>query len=362
MEPFENSEEWFERMFGFKENLQSVNENFEVHEEGGFVFLRSKVNLAKYCAGHFEIRKLSSFQRLTPRGGGKLHLIRGNGTKSNPLNLVDVIAAEANPDNHGATFQVASNFNCLDHVPQGNHRPPQGTCSEYYTRLVQGPPADVACGPALLYRQYFLPLPNGTIGQVDINNDLNLLSETPIPVHDGYTYIPESLAKDPQFIQFDWENLDHYPIGLHTEVDVTMDRAPHGMFKLVPPPQRVHQVFCSAVAFNNYGSKDPFVYRIASYILRAEYRATILAAWENSLNFPGRPGSNKCFLTLIGGGVFLTPMQIVTDAINECKDIIVASGLDVYIVCFDEKVYTNVHAYCGKTVEETGGSIIRGNL
>ena len=92
-------------------------------------------------------------------------------------------------------------------------------------------------------------------------------------------------------------------------------------------------------------------------LLTAEYRATILAAWENSILYPGRKGSNKLSLTLLGGGVFCNPYQIICGAIAANIKLIKESGLKVYLTCYDESTFDEVMQYLETAVNETNGKI-----
>ena len=49
----------------------------------------------------------------------------------------------------------------------------------------------------------------------------------------------------------------------------------------------------------------------------------------------GRSGAKKLYLTLLGGGVFDNPIEIITNAILSCKKEIIDSGLEIYVVSFD---------------------------
>jgi hypothetical protein len=257
----------------------------------------------------------------------------------------DVIVSQADPQNHGATYQVASNFNCLDHLPGA--RPPGGRVSNYVTSREQGGPASVACGPALVYRQYFVPLESGDVGQ--LRGDVELLSRTPAAVEDGYVTDVGDQA-------FDWGQPDVVRVGVHREIDVTLGRAGRD-FRIVEG-QRVHQVFGAALWFGSHIMVSERTAAIGRTILSEVYRNTILAAWENSQLFPGRLGSRKCFLTLTGTGVFRNPLAFVADAISSCQQIIVDSGLDVYLVCWSKRSYRDMCPLVQAVVDATRGSVI----
>jgi hypothetical protein len=63
-------------------------------------------------------------------------MVVGNGSLTEKVKFVDVGALQANPQNKGATFQVASNFNCLELVSSSDQ--PRGGISKYVYDLTQG--------------------------------------------------------------------------------------------------------------------------------------------------------------------------------------------------------------------------------
>jgi hypothetical protein len=123
--------------------------------------------------------------------------------------------------------------------------------------------------------------------------------------------------------------------------------------------QRIHQVFGATLGFNGRVKLDDTSGRVGRKMVEEFYRATILAAWENSLLFPGRPGSRKCFLTIVGGGVFLNPPEFVGEAIGKCQQTIVDSGLEVFFVIWSRKRGDRFFEVVAPVVEATGGSVIR---
>lgn len=266
---FKNKKEWFSNLFGFAEVPETVQSQFTIsNDERGDLFLTSTINKKSYCVGNFKIRDLQSFNDIKERSGGKFNIIIGDGTENVDA---DIITCETNPENNGAAFQMASNFNCLDHMP--GRKPPRGLLSDYTTHCEQGGPGTVACGPALVYRQYFIPMPSGKIGQM--TDDIKLLSRTPLVVDDGYVIeIPQN---------FDYSDPNLYQIGVHQNIDVTLGRAGRkGNNYRIVENQRIHQVFCSTIPFGDIPDTD-FNLKVASYILKTEYRLTILSAIENSI-------------------------------------------------------------------------------
>jgi hypothetical protein len=68
------------------------------------------------------------------------------------------------PENAGALFQVASQFNLLEMVSPGV-TPEQGV-TRYEQDHTQGPACAIACGAATIYRNYFAPV-DGRQGQTE---------------------------------------------------------------------------------------------------------------------------------------------------------------------------------------------------
>ena len=61
---------------------------------------------------------------------------------------------------------------------------------------------------------------------------------------------------------------------------------------------------------------------------------------------------------MLGGGVFGNDIDLIADAIGSNINIIKDSGLDVYVVCFSDSLFTEVNHVLGKHVKSTKGSII----
>jgi hypothetical protein len=109
-------------------------------------------------------------------------------------------------------------------------------------------------------------------------------------------------------------------------------------FKHVKPGQFVNQVYAAALNFSTL-VEDPVIQGIAKDVLKGMYRATITAGWAMSLKCPGELGSKKLVLTILGGASFSNPFSYIVEAILSCEDLIVASGLDVYLVCFQDREF-----------------------
>jgi hypothetical protein len=315
---------WFETLFGFRESVREVYADFTVTEFDDHAELTSKVNGRTFNAGRFTVRNIPSFPTYAPVGGGKLHVIRGNGL-SGKDNIVDVLLAQSNKLFDGATFLAASNFNCLEFV--GMSQTAADGVTQYCGDATQGPYCALAAGAATVYRNYFMKHESGKQGQLE--EEVHLLRATPLDpfVKHGY---PRLTARELASIaKHDWDDLDQFYVGVHENCEVTTTRSRRRLFKLAPPERIVHQVYAAALNFGGSVAQCEDSIRIGGQILTAEYRATVLAAWELSRKYPGRKGSNRLVLTFLGGGVFGNPRDMICKAIIESKDVIVQSGLEV---------------------------------
>lgn len=354
---------WFEELFGFEESVKSVYENFEIVEFPDHVDLKSKVNNKVYNAGNFQIRSSdrSTYDLHKKDRKGTLNIIKGNGQRSKHFELVDILTMQSLPKWNGATYLAASNFNCLEFV--SSYQSAKDGVTNYYADVTQGPYAALACGPAIVYRNYFYKH-DDVIGQID--KDVDLLCKTPIIVKRGYAQIKDDTdfkkmknesGKTINLSEYDWSNPQIWQVGVHRNCEVVMTRGLGRTFSTVPPNQIAHHVY--AAAFNFFGDvvETKFTQKITQDLLKAEYRATILAAWENSQLYPDLPGSNKLSLTLLGGGVFNNPYDLICDAISTNVDLIEESGLDVYVTCFNQDTFNEVKDYLLVDVESTNGKV-----
>ncbi|KAH0789033.1 hypothetical protein GPJ56_007055 [Histomonas meleagridis] len=349
---FTSEEEWFERIFGFKEVPQEVPSQIECIEEKDGAILRSKVNNKSFKAGNFQVRNVSSFNYLVfkPRKKGKFNIIKGNGFTSKYYELIDVLENEGLPENDGATYLAASHFNCKHTIP-GNK------VTNYALIKTQGPYCSLGSGPAIVYFNYFYKHPTGKEGQ--FTDEVELLSATPITVKHGLPQIHEADSESLEKLNFDWQNPDNYPIGVHRNCQLTMSRNSEGFYLINDSDDRiVHLVFASAFDFYRLVTYNDFTRMISENMLAAEYRGAILAAWENSLLFPGRKGSNKLYLTLLGCGSLSNPPDLIAGAIEKNIDLIIESGLDVYLVCFTKESFKSIKKIIKKYVRKTGGKVI----
>ena len=299
-------DDWFEKLFGFFESSpDAVRENIELKEN----FLHSKVNGRSFNIGRL----------LTPSLGQLRSSVKKHSTQSKgKLKVQNIIGnvREFHCDliNANSLFQVASQFNLLEMVDP-DVTPERGV-TIYELDQTQGPACAIAAGAATVYRNYFTDV-NGKIGQTfdnqidclsEVGNILGNIDESLWSMKNGYAMCSiKGLSKVNEKLEsMDEQEKDRIReslhIGLHLGVEVTEKNAPEG--------QLISQAFCSAlpVAYSDIPSE--LWKNFAKLILESSYEATLCAAIANK----DISGSNKLFLTLLGGGAFGNDPSWICDA------------------------------------------------
>jgi hypothetical protein len=231
---------FFEQLFGFpEESWQATRERFEV--EG--VRLRSRVNGRAYGIGRFETPTVGELrERTTEHLPGRLHVRHQV--------IGDVLELHALPENAGALFQVASQFNCLEFV--GPEMTPEDGITPYKDDPTQGPACALAAAPATVFRNYFAEV-DGLSGQTEDRQLDGLariraaLGPELVRVRNGYTFSDDvRLAQVSAAIARESRAAlrDRLAIGLQTGVEVAFKRR----FVPVDHPTFVSQAFCSALS------------------------------------------------------------------------------------------------------------------
>jgi len=321
--------DWFEKLAGFRESdYAGARARFEVVGNQ----LRSLVNGASYGIGKFELSSLRALRERAqvaslPAGRLKASIETGN-----------VRLMHRKPENAGALFQVASQFNMLEMV--GPSVTPEQGVTRYQSDPTQGPACAIAAGAATIYRNYFVPV-GDALGQTakrqldglaDIGATLGEALNVPVEslwrMQNGYA-LAERAGLD--LIARHLGTLDarqtdalrgRLRIGLHCDVEAT--EAEGGERFLVS------QAFCSAVpvAYSRIASAQ--WERFAILILEAAYEATMWAAVLNAQ----RGVSNVVFLTFLGGGAFGNEDRWIHASIRRALKIVAAYDLDVRLVCY----------------------------
>ena len=146
--------DWFRDLTGFTEtSYADTQAKLEVAGHS----LRCRVNGQSYHIGTLETPSLAELRArsLAVAGPhrGRLHV---------SIVVGGVIALHRDAANHGALFQVASQFNLLEMT--GPHVTPEDGVTRYVHDRTQGPACAVAAGAATIYRNYLVPV-DGEAGQ-----------------------------------------------------------------------------------------------------------------------------------------------------------------------------------------------------
>ncbi len=155
--------------------------------------LRVRANGKEWKAGAFEnpsLRKLKedALEKLTIERSLDRDFLLGRPRVR--FEYGDVANLLADTDFCHATFQVASQFNCLEFIDPT--KTPEDGIRIYEQDKTQGPACSIACGPATVVRNYFL-----YDGQRPINNlvdTLRMFPEEYVHVRGGYTLPADSTA------------------------------------------------------------------------------------------------------------------------------------------------------------------------
>jgi len=167
---------WFSDAFGFEErdagSFSGVRNKFQLVVSPGDannITLVSKANGKKFAVGLFQT---PSVQELDQLYKGIEHLSNKSGLTFQNI-IGDVRSLLLNPDNAGAVFQAASQFNCLEMV--GPSVTPENGVTEYFLDRTQGPICAITCPAATIVRNYFAGDKWGT-GQA-AGNQLDMMKD-----------------------------------------------------------------------------------------------------------------------------------------------------------------------------------------
>jgi hypothetical protein len=322
--------DWFEKLTGFRE-IDYDETRARLTVEGKR--LRSLVNDSDYGIGELELVSLETLRGRVNAGGkmpGRLRVSMVTG---------DVRKMHRLPENVGALFQVASQFNLLEMVSP-EVTPEQGV-TRYQHDRTQGPACAIAAGAATIYRNYFVPVGGGygqtrdrqLDGLVDLGAWISTAIGQPVgtlwEMRNGYALCTraglDGIDEYVRSISVDQiETLrGMLRIGLHHDVEATDTGQKR-------PSQLVSQAFCSAlpVAYGQV-SKDHWK-TFGSLVLEAAYEATI---WSAVLN-AHRGASNIVFLTALGGGAFGNEETWIIDALRRALQLASQFALDVKLVSY----------------------------
>jgi hypothetical protein len=302
-------------------------------------------------AGHFELVSIGDLKsradKLLSKGvDAKAHLWVLDGASP----VTDIGALQAT--SRDTLFQVASQFNCLE-----SSGPRVTNVANYFHDFTQGPRASISAFPATLLRHYRAPGAGGrsfvqqTDGeQIDLLADAcgGRVSQNGYFTGEGINDLEATIAAlDTQF--------DKLRVGVHNDVQVVLGYNWDGAVA-DSEDRRIAQVFTSTAAGGCYGAEEilgagTFV-QASRQLLRAAYLGTLLAAVCL--------GYKRVCLTLIGGGVFQNPINLIVDSIFWALDEVrpyLSEDLEVIVNGYSLGSQVNLDTIVPK-VRDRGGAVL----
>jgi hypothetical protein len=143
--------DWFSRLFGFPESDYQSKLALEKNEMGQQVLRTLESPRRSFVAGNFHTPSLVELRRECEVKAA--HLKQQDHALTVGFVYGDVSKLHADPQFKLATFQAASQFNCLEFV--GPHMTPEHGITVYEGDRTQGPACSIACGAGTAYRNYF---------------------------------------------------------------------------------------------------------------------------------------------------------------------------------------------------------------
>lgn len=335
----------------FKNNLNAFADKIEYNSISDIYTFT--INGKSFQMGNFYQKSIEELQTNIASkpfpGGGTFNVFYGNN--------LDVAAFQADPENDGAVFQVASNFNGLETIHQNQDITTQ-LITGYTGDPTQGPSASISAAPGLIFRRYFLfygkdkPIAEwgqNKSGERQINfleaitnqgkNNLPTMSKA------GYVQFTNTLRmpNDNDFNQI--------KIGYHAQTAVTFGARSGNQHLVVSKPYPIiDQVFAAAADFG--GTNEA----LKNNTTAQAWAQTILnAAYQGALHCAFIRNRKKVFLTLMGGGVFQNDFSWICNAITRLKDFIQQSGLEVTLIWRDSNQNKTIVNALKPLVKQTGG-------
>ena len=321
--------DWFESLTGFRETCYE-DTRAKLKIEGSR--LRSLVNGKTYGIGELELVSLQTLRERLKSGRAlpgqlKVSTVRG-----------DVRQMHQAPENAGALFQVASQFNLLEMVSP--RVTPEDGVTRYQHDRTQGPACAIAAGAATIYRNYFAQVAAGYgqtaerqfDGLADVGTALSSALHRPVEtlwkMQNGYALCTQAGldAITGHLRALDAQQLNvlrgKLCIGIHRDVEVTE--------AAIEKRSVVSQAFCSALPVA-YTSIAPSHWKaFASLVLEGAYEATLCAAVHNAL----RGASNIVLLTSLGGGAFGNEGSWIHGAMRRAIEMMSEMDLKVKLVSY----------------------------
>jgi hypothetical protein len=362
--------DWFKQIFGFTERTgdlgyQQTKSQFKYNPESDTI--TSLRNGRTFGCGIFNCPTVKQLEQMVNlKKTQETSKFSGKPTFNCEV-VGDIFKQHSKPENKGALFQAASQFNCLEFG--GPNVTPEDGITDYQHDHTQGPACSLATPAGTLYRNYFAEVtcPNGSkqYGQTkdcqinNLENIQNLIGHYPtqfFTVKNGYTN--SSKTKLTQLNSILESNVglkerltEELKIGVHFEQEtIFTDR----WVELNDPSFKVSQVFSSALSIAYGGSHMMKLWLpLAEIILNGTYEATIYAGMLNYL----KTGNKRVHLTQVGGGVFGNPPELITAAIQRAFMIAHRNNfpLEIILGFYSPGEVSKYATLCSKSWLPTGG-------
>jgi hypothetical protein len=281
-------------------------------DERGFATLRAAGG--RWEAGRFETPTLAELKARVVERQSRLSSTSSDRTVrlsvlTGASALSDIGTLQGFADD-GSLFQVASQFDCLEATDAFI-----APIADYLRDPTQGPRASISAFPGTFVRHYAAPRhpspPRGREGSTFVQTEqeqLNLLAHFERVAHVNCGYLQTEHVKDPlAFARLLEDDFEQIRVGVHEGVEVVFGGSWSGPIR--SPAPRIAQVFTSTWAGGGYSRGDlgPFHDVTLRQLQRGAYLGTFLAA--------AALGQRRVVTTMIGGGVFGNPAEVIWDAI-----------------------------------------------
>jgi hypothetical protein len=220
----------------------------------------------------------------------------------------------------GTVIQLASQFNSLE-MMNPYYTPAHGL-DVYLNDRTQGPRAALCCLPSLAARNYNMIAERGGVQF----NSLDLMG---LQHKNGYLL----WNKDSQPI-YDIVKESHELIRIPTMAYAQV--AGIDGKKIFRTDKLVHQIFSSAAPGTNYGNSPHLHPEINRFLLSSQYKGAIGMALLLHHHNPQTERA-QLHLTLVGGGVFQVPKDVIMDSIKDALRHFQHYPIDIYLELYSDR-------------------------
>jgi hypothetical protein len=147
--------DWFYSLFGFVETDYDTAKStlYVGQNKNGQKILLSRTSDRSFALGNFWTPSMSELRKMATESEDVSKLKQTESVLTLDFVYGDVSELHADEQFRHATFQAASQFNCLEFV-HPDIKPEHGISIYQYDKT-QGPACSIACGAATAYRNYF---------------------------------------------------------------------------------------------------------------------------------------------------------------------------------------------------------------